>query len=198
MYAPYALHVAIPAMMIGHLTFAGLAELFVSGGSGGISAAHKSSAVEPQLFSSGCSRRRTATVLFKIWLGTGCAALDSSGAAHGSDAAWYFGSRHGLGRMERARLCQPGNAPKDCGGVGQRRASSTTASRAGTPLNIMERALSAVRASLRSRSRIRLCDVGHVRLRLNSWNLLPDRLAWTNRKLDERFSMNCKIMSARA
>jgi|SRR5450755_1670426 cobalt/nickel transport system permease protein len=32
LYAPYALHIAIPAMMIGHLTFAGLAELFVSGG----------------------------------------------------------------------------------------------------------------------------------------------------------------------
>ena len=32
MYAPYALHIAIPAMMLGHLTFAGLAELFVSGG----------------------------------------------------------------------------------------------------------------------------------------------------------------------
>jgi len=32
MYAPYSLHVAIPAMMIGHLTFAGLAELFVSSG----------------------------------------------------------------------------------------------------------------------------------------------------------------------
>jgi cobalt/nickel transport system permease protein len=29
---PYSLHVAIPAMMIGHLTFAGLAEFFVSGG----------------------------------------------------------------------------------------------------------------------------------------------------------------------
>lgn len=32
LYAPYALHVAIPAMMLGHLTFAGLAELFVAGG----------------------------------------------------------------------------------------------------------------------------------------------------------------------
>lgn len=32
LYAPYALHIAIPAMMLGHLTFAGLAELFVSGG----------------------------------------------------------------------------------------------------------------------------------------------------------------------
>ena len=29
LYAPYPLHIAIPAMMIGHLTFAGLAELFV-------------------------------------------------------------------------------------------------------------------------------------------------------------------------
>lgn len=32
LYAPYSLHVAIPAIMIGHLTFAGLAEFFVSGG----------------------------------------------------------------------------------------------------------------------------------------------------------------------
>jgi cobalt/nickel transport system permease protein len=32
LYAPYALHIAIPAMMLGHLTFAGLAELFGSGG----------------------------------------------------------------------------------------------------------------------------------------------------------------------
>jgi len=32
LYAPYPLHIAIPAMMLGHLTFAGLAELFVSGG----------------------------------------------------------------------------------------------------------------------------------------------------------------------
>ena len=32
LYAPYALHIAIPAMMLGHLTFAGLAELFVAGG----------------------------------------------------------------------------------------------------------------------------------------------------------------------
>jgi len=32
LYAPYALHIAIPAMTLGHLTFAGLAELFVAGG----------------------------------------------------------------------------------------------------------------------------------------------------------------------
>jgi cobalt/nickel transport system permease protein len=32
LYAPYPLHIAIPAMMIGHLTFAGVAELVLSGG----------------------------------------------------------------------------------------------------------------------------------------------------------------------
>src|SRR5882762_6653353 len=32
LYAPYSLHIAIPAMMIGHLSFAGMAELVVSGG----------------------------------------------------------------------------------------------------------------------------------------------------------------------
>src|SRR3984957_5502135 len=32
LYAPYPLHIAIPAMMIGHLTFAGIAEAIVAGG----------------------------------------------------------------------------------------------------------------------------------------------------------------------
>jgi cobalt/nickel transport system permease protein len=32
LYAPYPLHIAVPAMMIGHLTIAGLAETIVSGG----------------------------------------------------------------------------------------------------------------------------------------------------------------------
>lgn len=32
LYAPYPLHITIPVMMIGHLTFAGLAELIISGG----------------------------------------------------------------------------------------------------------------------------------------------------------------------
>ncbi|HLK68582.1 MAG TPA: cobalt transporter CbiM [Bryobacteraceae bacterium] len=32
LYCPYPLHIAIPAMMIGHLTVAGIAELFVSAG----------------------------------------------------------------------------------------------------------------------------------------------------------------------
>ncbi|HYI96284.1 MAG TPA: cobalt transporter CbiM [Bryobacteraceae bacterium] len=32
LYAPYPLHIAIPAMMIGHLTIAGLAEFFVASG----------------------------------------------------------------------------------------------------------------------------------------------------------------------
>jgi cobalt/nickel transport system permease protein len=32
LYCPYPLHIAIPAMMLGHLTFAGLAEAVISGG----------------------------------------------------------------------------------------------------------------------------------------------------------------------
>ena len=32
LYAPYPLHIAVPAMMIGHLTIAGLAEMIVTGG----------------------------------------------------------------------------------------------------------------------------------------------------------------------
>jgi cobalt/nickel transport system permease protein len=32
LYAPYPLHIAVPAMMLGHLTIAGLAEFFVASG----------------------------------------------------------------------------------------------------------------------------------------------------------------------
>jgi cobalt/nickel transport system permease protein len=32
LYAPYPLHIAVPAMLIGHLTFAGMAEAVISGG----------------------------------------------------------------------------------------------------------------------------------------------------------------------
>ncbi len=46
LYAPYPLSIAIPAMMIGHLTFAGLAELVLAGGSGGLLPAHQPLASE--------------------------------------------------------------------------------------------------------------------------------------------------------
>ena len=42
LYAPYPLRIAIPAMMIGHLTLAGLAELVISSGMVGLSATHRS------------------------------------------------------------------------------------------------------------------------------------------------------------
>ena len=37
LYAPYPLNIAIPAMMIGHLTFAGLAEAVIAAGAGRVS-----------------------------------------------------------------------------------------------------------------------------------------------------------------
>ncbi len=46
LYAPYALAIAIPAMMIGHLSFAGLAEAVISGGV--VAYVHK---VDPRLLS---------------------------------------------------------------------------------------------------------------------------------------------------
>jgi cobalt/nickel transport system permease protein len=47
LYAPYPLRIAIPAMMLGHLTLAGLAELVISSGHGRLSAAHRSGAAAP-------------------------------------------------------------------------------------------------------------------------------------------------------
>jgi cobalt/nickel transport system permease protein len=74
LYCPYPLNIAIPAMMIGHITVAGLAELFVSAGL--VAFLQK---LDPQLlkFSSGSRAKKTAdsqapaAALRPLWIGLG-------------------------------------------------------------------------------------------------------------------------------
>ena len=91
LYAPYALHIAIPAMMLGHLTFAGLAELFVSGGVVAYLQKNKSCAAGPEAF----ERRADAGARFRPQRGLedDSSALDSRGPAHASDASRNSGGR---------------------------------------------------------------------------------------------------------
>ncbi len=58
LYAPYSLRVAIPAMMIGHLAVAGVAEAVIAAGLGGLSSGRRSGAL-PQHFR---SRAETALI----------------------------------------------------------------------------------------------------------------------------------------
>jgi len=74
LYCPYPLHIAIPAMMIGHITVAGLAELFVSAGL--VAFLQK---LDPQLLSAGspsrsrilAEARQAPNALRPLWLGLG-------------------------------------------------------------------------------------------------------------------------------
>lgn len=65
LYAPYPLAIAVPAMMIGHVTLAGLAELFISGGL--VAYLQRSS---PDLLT--CSRPRVSAqrTTAKVWRST--------------------------------------------------------------------------------------------------------------------------------
>ena len=98
LYAPYPLSIAIPAMMIGHLTFAGLAELVLSAGVVAYFQRTNPSLLKltaPGAFGgegdeAGAQKRKAMwRTVRPLWVG--------AGAAHGPDAAGHSGRRHGLG-----------------------------------------------------------------------------------------------------
>ena len=176
LYAPYALHIAIPAMMLGHLTFAGLAELFVAGG-----VVAYLQRTNPALLGqkSAVGARKDASAGRGFRLEDDTPALDSSGAAHAPDASRNSGGGNGLGRMGSKRFLRSPDAAANCGCLGPGRASVRTAAGFGPTLFFMECAFSPVCSSLCAPSCFWLCDVSHVRLRPHSWFLLA-------RGLDDR------------
>ena len=96
LYCPYPLSIAIPAMMLGHLTIAGFAELTVSGGV--VAFLQRS---DPSLLK--------ATAGGSVEFGrTGCQARNSASAVGGPgrpagpDAIGDSGDRIGVGRMDGA------------------------------------------------------------------------------------------------
>ena len=113
LYAPYPLHIAIPAMMLGHLTLAGLAELVISSGMVGLPTAHRSGIaatdrarraggqrVEASRRASGAAAHRAQT-------------MAGAGSAAGSDAARNPGGGQRVGRMERAAISPIRRPPPD-------------------------------------------------------------------------------------
>lgn len=83
LYAPYPLSISIPAMMIGHLTFAGLAELVISAGivsylqraDPGLLRVTAADAPALSLHASGADTRSFPLTSRKLWLGLGLALL---------------------------------------------------------------------------------------------------------------------------
>ena len=171
LYAPYALHIAIPAMMLGHLTFAGLAELFVS--SGVVAYLQRTN---PALLGRKPLARVDEPRPAAKWLGYYASALDSIGPAHAADASGNSGRGYGLGGVGRARFFGSADAAANRRCLRQRCAAIAAAAGSGAAFFSMECALSAVRASVRAPPRLRLRDVGGVWQRANSWFLPGDRM----------------------
>lgn len=113
LYAPYPLSVAVPAMLLGHLTFAGLAELLITGG-----LVAWLQASDPDLL------RRTAGVAVpwqrvrRFWLGLGALMVASplgllaAGTAWGEWGADDFGDAAARQAMATASgMAPPAQAP---------------------------------------------------------------------------------------
>ena len=123
LYAPYALHIAIPAMMLGHLTFAGMAELFVSGGV----VAYLQKTNPALLGQKPSANEAQAAFSYRRGMEDHSPALDSRGPFNASNAYRNSRCRHSLGRMGSERFLRSADATADCGGLGQRRSSVRTA-----------------------------------------------------------------------
>jgi cobalt/nickel transport system permease protein len=115
LYAPYSLHVAIPAMMVGHLTIAGLAEALVSSGIVAFvqRTDHGLLRLNPaHVLSAGATVGATRG-LRSLWLGIGLLmvltpfGILATGTAWGEWAASDFASSSGRAEIAAASLDHP-------------------------------------------------------------------------------------------
>ena len=93
LYAPYPLSIAVPAMMIGHLTFAGLAEAVIAAG-----LVAYLQVADPALLraTSGIVTAGDIASTNRTLIST---AVDHDRGLHAADATWHSGGRNGMGRV---------------------------------------------------------------------------------------------------
>lgn len=117
LYAPYPLSVSIPAMMLGHLTFAGLAELVVTGGVLAYLQRAQPELLQRQILAE--AGRGGWSVARKLWLGVAvlmiCSPLGllAAGTAWGEWGVEDFGSPQARVQMSAAsgHAAPPARAP---------------------------------------------------------------------------------------
>ena len=126
LYAPYSLGVAVPAMMIGHLAIAGVAEAAISAGLVAYLQSWGSGAVARDLRIG--SRRRFTAACAAWFLAK---ALDHGRVPHVSDASRHSGCRYSVGRMVRVALLRRRRTRRNRRLVGQSAASGQDACRTG-------------------------------------------------------------------
>jgi cobalt/nickel transport system permease protein len=99
LYAPYPLGIAVPAMMFGHLTFAGLAEAIVTGGI----VAYLQRA-EPSLLRIAPQRQERVRILRPMWVGLGILVVATPLGLLAAGTAWGEWSVEELGDRVPAGL----------------------------------------------------------------------------------------------
>ena len=162
LYAPYPLHIAIPAMMAGHLTVAGLAEVVVSAGV--VAYLQRS---DPHLL-----RGSAPTTVAGHQ-----AILDCFGNSDDPDTARPDRDRIRVGRMVARRFLRSANQPADRGRIGKSTAARDSAGGASAFGALMDSADGALRSSLFEERRVGIRFIGVGGDRLDRRRCCIDRIA---------------------
>ena len=172
LYAPYPLHIAIPAMMIGHLTFAGIGGTGCFGRSGRLSAALESCAAGSEALQSRTEECDNPSIVLPVswrttrplWIRLALLMLLTPLGILAAGTAW--------GEWSARDFSDPEMRQKIAAASGNVAPPAEQPRGFGAAFFFMERALSPVRASIRAPACFRIRDVGHVWQRPYSWILL--------------------------
>ena len=194
LYCPYPLSVAIPAMMLGHLTIAGVAELIVSAGV--VAFLQKS---DPSLLqihrrarnvSLGMPLRRSRRQSRRRAIAPSSVARPR--LAHDTHATRHSRRWLGLGRMDGVRFLQSRGPRAHCRGFLRVARAVARARRPRPPFLPLDRPLRRLRPALHRQRRVRLPALGHVRrrdhcARVSRPTPLPPRSRARNERLPPAF-----------
>ncbi len=160
LYAPYPLSVAIPAMMIGHLTFAGLAEAVITAG-----VVAYLQAADPALLRSTSGLPADAAVeslTLRPATGSLRTAMDRRGGADAAHAAGNSGRGDGVGRMVAVAAGESGSRASSRRQVRRPGGAGSGSRRPREVGEVMDRAFPGVRARVRQEPCLRLFSFCHV------------------------------------
>ncbi len=156
LYAPYSLHIAIPAMMLGHLTVAGLAETIVTAG-----AVAYLQRAEPSLLIATASD--PGDIEISPRLAGDKTPVDGPGRDDDSHPTRHSGGRLGVVAMVRRGFLQSARPPTDDVRLGKSRSAAAGSCGASTPRLILDGAYAALRSSVFEKRCIRIHALGDVR-----------------------------------
>ena len=138
LYAPYPLKIAVPAMMIGHLTIGGLAEMIVTAG-----LVAYLQRLQPSLAAAHSRPRDCWTIAVGRAAGrleSNLAIVDRPGLAADRHPAWFAGGRQSLGRVGPRGLPGPRKTSRDPDRLGWHRAAGAATGRNGAARRCLDRA----------------------------------------------------------